>query len=377
MKIHSTYSNHKSTLEAFSEVKKNLESNPKLILFFVSTNYDFNELTRLFHEHFADSEIIGLTTTGEINVNGLSEYSMSVTSWSGADLKVAGVLMDDIEKYPIFYRRKLLESAAKVGINLKSSNIHQEGLGLVFPNGLIGAEEKMLSIVNSIFPYDGFPLFGGTAGDNAKFVETLISYNGRVSAKGGAVLFLKSNDDFYLYKENIFTITNKKMKVTKASMDERIVHEFNGKKAAAEYARLLGVNVKELSNYFMTNPLGRKINDEIWIASPFQILSDGSIQFYCEIFQDSTVYILEPKSAVETIKESVENFKKQFASIEGVIGVNCILRKLQFENQKIVGNINKELAKLPNLCGFSSYGEQMNKNQLNQTMVLLGIGKRK
>ncbi|MCU7667389.1 FIST signal transduction protein [Bacillus thuringiensis] len=377
MKIKSTFSTNKITLDAFNQVKRELDSSAKLIMFFASTNYDFRELTTLFHEHFKGSEVLGITTTGEITPQGFNEFSLAATSFSGADVRAKGVLMEDIEKYPVFYKGNLSKALREVGIDPNSYGSTQNGMGFVFPNGLISAEEKMLSIVNSLFKNEGFPLFGGTAGDNAKFVETLVSYNGNTSSKGGLVAFLKSDSDFAVHKENIFQSSGKSMKITKANPEERTIYEINGRKASAEYARLLGVSESSLPNYFMSNPLGRKINDELWIASPFQVLPNGGIQFYCQIFQDSVVYLLEPKPAIETLQESVEQFKNKFQHIEGVVAVNCILRKLQFENQKIVSVLNKELQKLPNLCGFSSYGEQLDKNQLNQTLILLGFGKKK
>lgn len=376
MQIKSTYSTQQDTSRAFQDVSQQIPENAKLILFFVSTNYDFQLLSTLFHTHFPRTEVIGVSTTGEITKDGFKEFSLSVQVYTGDDIKAKGVLMSDIEKYPIFFRDELKDALKEVGIDENLNRNRQDSLGLIFPNGLIAAEEKMLSIVNSIFSYDGFPLFGGTAGDNAKFVQTFVSVNGDVSSTGGAVVFLKSRNDFYMHKENIFQSTGKKMKITKASSNERIVHEMNGRKASTEYARLLGVKEKELASYFMTNPLGRTINEEIWIASPFQILPDGSIQFYCQIYQDSTVDILEPKSAQATLKQSVDHVKSQFSHLEGVLAINCILRKLQFENQRIIEPLSNELKRLPNLAGFSSYGEQLGKNQLNQTLVLLGFGKK-
>jgi len=377
LKIKSAFSTNNQTKQAFNEVRSQLDNKAKFVLFFSSTNYDFHKLTSLFHQDFKESEVLGVTTTGEITTEGFKEYSLSAISFSGDDIRAKGILMNDIEKYPIFHREELTSSLKHVGIDPNAHTYKGNELGLVFPNGLIAAEEKMLSVVNSVFKHDGFPLFGGTAGDNAKFVETLVSYNGVTSNKGGLVLFMKSNSDFTIYKENIFQTTQKVMKITRADAESRIVYEINGRKASSEYARLLGVSESSLSNYFMSNPLGRRINDEIFIASPFQVLPSGAIQFYCQVYQDSVVYLLEPKPSIEALKNTLSSVKKEFKEIEGVLAINCILRKLQFEQQNVVNSLNQELKGLPNLCGFSSYGEQLNKNQLNQTLVLLSFGQRK
>lgn len=377
VQIKSASSSKNSTLEAFREIKSGVHNEPKLLLFFASTTQSFEELTALFHEAFPQSEVLGLTTVGEIGPKGISEHGVSAMSFNGNNFSAKGVMIKDIVKYPIFYRDHLIQGLKEVGIDRNSRNIENEGLGLVFPNGLLGAEEKMLSVVNSVFKQEGFPLFGGTAGDDEKFQETLVSYNGDVSNTAGLVAFIKTDDDFVIRKENIFQTTGKEMKITKSDTESRTVFEMNGKKATSEYARLLGVPENQLSKHFMSNPLGRAVNEEIYIASPFQTQSDGSIQFYCQIFQDSVVEILEPKNPVDTLKSTVAEFKEEFSQLDGVLGINCILRKMQFKNQGIVATLNKELETIPNLGGFCSYGEQLNNTQLNQTLILLGFGKRK
>ena len=166
------------------------------------------------------------------------------------------------------------------------------------------------------------------------------------------------------------------MKITKVDTESRIVYEMDGQRAATVYAKKLGVSEADLPNYFMTNPIGRRFNDEIFIASPFQILSDGAIQFYCQVFLDSIVEILEPMDPVETLEHTLQQFTSQFSEIEGVLACNCILRKLQFQNQQLFPELNRQLSQLPNLVGFCSYGEQLNKSLINQTLVLLGFGEK-
>ncbi|WP_431027216.1 FIST signal transduction protein [Lysinibacillus sp. LZ02] len=375
--IRSNSTSHKNTKEAVKNVTSELHTEPKLVLFFASTKYSFEEVTMAFKEHYPNSEVVGLTTTGEIGPTGFFEGGIVALSFSKEFGKIRSVLMKDISKYPIFYRNDLIAAAKDIGINPNSSSPEQEGVGIVFPNGLIAAEEKMLSIVNSIFTREGFPIFGGTAGDDTKFVETFVSLNGEISNKGGIAIFMKPTVDFVIMKENIFKSTGKLMRVTKANTEERIVYEMNGRKATAVYADLLGVKESELTQYFMSNPVGRRFNNEIFIASPFQVLPNGAIQFYCQVFQDSIVEILEPMDPVETLQQTLANFTSQFSQLEGVLACNCILRKLQFQSQRIFPELNRELTKLPNLGGFCSYGEQLNKSLINQTLVLLGFGKKR
>ena len=79
--------------------------------------------------------------------------------------------------------------------------------------------------------------------------------------------------------------------------------------------------------------------------------------------------------AIKEMEKTIDNFTNHFTELNGVFACNCILRKLQFQQERLFGQMNERLKQLPNLCGFSSYGEQLNKSQLNQTMVLIGFGK--
>lgn len=359
---------------AVKEVSQLLHKEPSLVLFFSSTIHDFTQLSQRFHQQFPNSDVVGVTTAGEIGPMGFSENSLVVQSYAKTFGKITPCLMNDIIKYPIFDRQNVIQAAQQTAINLTTSRIAHEGLALIFPTGLGAGEEKMLSIVNSIFQHEGFPIFGGTAGDDTKFEKTYVSLNGKVSSEGGIVLFMKPSVKFKVVKENIFIGTGKTAKITKADTEKRTVYEIDGKRAASTYAQLLNVPEAQLSQYFMSNPIGRRFNDELFIASPFRVIENGAIEFYCQVFNDSIIEILQPKNPVDTLKETLQYFTSEFKELEGVLACNCILRKLQFQHQNLIPTLNNQLKVLPNLGGFSSYGEQLNKSLINQTLVMIGFG---
>ncbi|ATP39274.1 hypothetical protein CSE16_04035 [Solibacillus sp. R5-41] len=373
--IYSTLTTTQQPEKAVEELARNLHKEPGLVLFFASTVYSFEKLTELFKEKYPQAQIVGVTTTGEIGPQGYSESSLSAQSFSKSFGKAKAVLMKDIVKYPIFDRENIVQAAKSIGIQVTSKMIEKEGLGLVFPVGLKAGEEKMLSVVNSIFQYDGFPIFGGTAGDDAKFVMTKVSVNGEITTTGGAAIFLKPVVEFYIHKENIFKSTGKQVKITKADPEKRIVYEMNHRPAAEVYAKLINVPKNELGKHFALHPLGRKFNHDFLIASPFEAKSSGEVEFYCQVYEGAIVDILEPKNPVLEMEKTIADFTNRFTELHGVLGSNCILRKLQFQNEQLFSKLNTQLSVLPNLCGFSSYGEQLNKSQLNQTLLLIGFGK--
>lgn len=372
--IRSAIAMSKQTETAVQQITSQLHDNPVLVLFFASTTYDFEQLTAALHAHYPKAEVVGVTTTGEIGPAGYSEHSLTAQSYGQEFGKVKAYLMQDIEKYPIFDRQPLIDAASSIGIQLQKRDVAQQGLAYVFPVGLKSGEEKMLSVLNSIFKHDGFPIFGGTAGDDAKFIVTKVSVNGELSTSGGVAVFMKPKVDFYIYKENIFESTGQRVKITKADAEKRIVYEMNHRPAAEVYAERIGTSIGQLSSELSLHPLGRKFNDDFLIASPFEVLPDGSISFYCQVYEGAQVDILKPKDAVVEMRQTLAHFYDKFAQLDGALACNCILRKLQFDGERIFPALNEQMKKVPNLCGFSSYGEQLNKSQLNQTLLMIGFG---
>ena len=373
--IRSALTKTKPVARAVEELAQKLHKDPALLLFFASTAYSFEELTAHFVEKFPNTQIVGVTTTGEMGPQGFDEFSLSAQSYSQQFGKVNVMLMNDIVKYPIFDRQQLLSTAQSIGINTTSKSVGNEGLAFVFPVGLQAAEEKMLSVVNSIFTHDGFPIFGGTAGDDAKFHATYVSVNGEFTSTGGAVIFMKPNVDFYILKENNFKSTGKKLKITKADAEKRIVYEMNGRPAAEAYAKAIGVPKGDLAKHWALHPLGRKFSNDFYNASPFDVKQSGAIEFYCQVYEGAILEVLQPRDALLQLQNTIDQFTNHFGELYGVLACNCILRKVQFQQERLFPSMNERLKQLPNLCGFSSYGEQLNKSQLNQTMLLIGFGK--
>ncbi|HWJ79741.1 MAG TPA: FIST N-terminal domain-containing protein [Niallia sp.] len=375
--IRSALTKTKPVLHAIEELAQTLHKDPALVLFFTSTAYSFEELTTQFVKKYPNAQIVGVTTTGEIGPFGFDEFSVSVQSYSHQIGKIKASLINDIVKYPIFERNNIIDAAKTVGINTQSTSIEKEGLAFVFPVGLKAAEEKMLSVINSIFTHDGFPVFGGTAGDDAKFETTFVSVNGQITSTGGAVIFMKPTIDFYILKENNFNSTGKKLKITKADPEKRIVYEMDGRPAAQAYANAINVPTHDLAKHWALHPLGRKFSNDFYNASPFEVKPSGAIEFYCQVYEGTILDVLQPRDAVKVMENTIDQFSNHFGELYGVLTCNCILRKLQFKQEHLFQTLNDRLKQLPNLCGFSSYGEQLNKSQLNQTMLLIGFGKQR
>ena len=346
----------------------------KIFMYFASTLYDFSilseELAKLIDNKCL---LVGCTSSGEISSNeGLTKGGLSALAFGDASMKFETVVFEEVSRVPLMHRRDIIEKLAKLGY-VESQDKYENLTGLLLVDGLKGAEEKLLSVLNSVFE-GKLNLIGGSAGDDLKFEKTLLALNGKVVEDSAIFTMIKSNVKMTIYRENIFDSQGIEIDITKADEKNRKILEIDNKPAKSRYAELLGVNKNNLGNYILKNPIGRKIGEAIYISSIASI--DGeSLNMYAQVFENSRAEILKAKNPIVTQKETLEKIRSEFREIYGVFCVNCILRFLQFEKEGVLQEISRGIGSLGKYGGFVSYGEQYNKQHLNQTLTLLVMGR--
>lgn len=312
------------------------------------------ETVKTLSAHAGDRVVL-CSTAGEYTTEGYKEGAVTGFSYPGNLAEIV-----EIQHPPVKSIERLKSAYQKVRNN---SNAFM----LLLCDGLGAMEESI--ITTFYFTDDWFKVIGGSAGDNLKFEETQIFIGSRKVS--GAALFFNTKRKSQILKENIYIPTGKRLLVTDADAIGRTVKSFNNLPASTEYARILGVSEKELPGFFMNNPLGKRVDNEIYIASPMKVNPDKSITFYCQIVPNTFVEVLEPGNLKEIIKDTLSQtaFRPSFT-----LSVNCVLRSLKFQQDNLWKTVDASLLGLcRNTTGFISYGEQYFKHHLNQTMVLLLI----
>lgn len=343
----------------------------KLVMFFPSKKYDISEVARIFKEYLPDVDVVGCTTAGELSNRGFTEGSISALSIAADDFEVAPYLIKDIKQKALFAKDDLLSEAGKIGLTPDST----DGFILTLIDSSQAAEEKILTLLCNTFPK--LNLVGGSAADE-DFKETLVSVNGETMENAAAIVFVRTSHEILFYKENIYTPTHIQLEVTSANIQKREVLELNGKPAAEEYARILGIDLDYLRDnfrdVFFENPLGRTFGEDIWITAPTAIVDDKAIAFASLILPRTMVKLLKPIDAVAEAAKTVQTVKQKLPNCKGAILFNCLLRYLQFkkDNQREV--IAQEYAKLGPICGFNTHGEQLQRHHMNQTLTLIAFG---
>jgi hypothetical protein len=238
-------------------------------------------------------------------------------------------------------------------------------VGLIFVDGLSGAEEKLIDKIGDLTNVN---FIGGSAGDDLKFEETHVYANGKNFTNAAVLAVMKPGVPFTFIKTQSFCDLGKKLVVTKANEEKREVIEFNDKPAAQAYSEVLGVAVEEAPNRFMHNPVGLVIDGVPFVRSPQRIKGE-SMLFYCGVTEGMELSLLESTDIIDDTRKSVAQAAKDLGSISGIININCILRTLELDQKQLTDDYGKIFSDYPTI-GFSSYGEQF-IGHINQTATML------
>lgn len=145
--------------------------NANLVLVFGSVKrFSEAKLSSVLKERYPVAQIIGCTTSGEINPQGVFDDSLQITAilWEKTMQRVAHVKMNGMQNS--------FETAAGIARQLASDSLRTV---LVFSDGLnVNGSELLLGFQSVL---GEVPIVGGLAGDGGAFVKTLQLINDVVS----------------------------------------------------------------------------------------------------------------------------------------------------------------------------------------------------
>ncbi len=351
---------------AVQEVARALApADPGLVVFFVSSKRDHEPIAGLLQEALG-VPCIGCTTAGEISSagGGFSHGSLVALALPKRMIKRAAFAMQTgITANPDAVDTAVAQLGKELGVDFQTADCSRY-LGLVLIDGMSGTEETVMrhlgrSAFNQIF-------VGASAGDDLTFKRTTVSLGGKTASDAVALAVIELEGPFKIVKTQSFRDTGKKLVATRATERERIIHEFDGKPAARAYAEATGVPVDKLAEEaFLRHPVGLMVDGEPYVRSPQQVLPDGSIKFYSEIKAGGTMSVLEAGDILADTRRAFDAAKAELGGASGMLIFNCILRYLDIEGRKLVGEVGQVYAGAPSV-GFNTYGEAY-LGHINQT----------
>lgn len=346
------------------------QDDPALIAFFASPQYDRDKLAQAMHQHCPEVPMMGCTTAGEITTQGYREGSVSGFSLGKKDFHVAVNLFQDLNNFSV----PASQAAVKALLRLLSqyNDIHA---GNTFAFLLVdGSSIREENVISSIYGGLGdIPIFGGSAGDGLDFGPTYMYFNGACYPNSAVLAIIHTLRPFKVFKTQHFAESDRKMVVTEAIPEKRIVTEINGEPAGMEYAHVVGMEVDQLSPMiFAGHPVVLKVGGNYYVRSIQQVNADGSLTFYCAIDEGIVLTVAEGQDITRNLEEALSSVEVDIGKPELIIGCDCILRRLELIDKQLLDEVGNIMVQ-NNVIGFSTYGEQYQAMHINQTFTGVAI----
>ena len=182
------------------------------------------------------------------------------------------------------------------------------------------------------------PLVGGSAGDSLSFESTFVYWDGRFTTDTAVLVLAATPLPLTEFKTQHFVPTDERLVVTDADPDQRLVREINGLPAAAEYARLLGLDPAQLGpTRFAASPVVVLIDGADYVRSIQRVEPGGGLKFYCAIERGVVLRVARGVDLVDNLEAALARVRSQIGPPQLVLAFDCILRKLEIDAERPAG----------------------------------------
>jgi len=334
-------------------------------LLFCSSRYDLEQLGRKIASTFS-TPVVACTTAGQIGQRGYQQGGITAVSLRSSELRMNPYLISPLSQCQA--------RAAEVAFSAMSGLMErgrERAFGLVLTDGMSGAEERLAaSLYQSL---GAVPLVGGSAGDDLTLQGTYVYHDGRFLRDAALLALFETTLPFTTFKVQHAVPGRRKLVVTEADPEERVVLEFNGEPAAEAYAEAIGVGVDELNSLlFSKNPLMLPSDGQHYIRSVKGVRPDNSLAFFCSLEEGLVLTVGENINPLLALQRSFDGVERKIGKPEIVLGCDCVLRRLEFEHDGSAAAVGEFMAK-QRVVGFSTYGEQYDAIYVNQTLSAVAL----
>ena len=346
----------------------------KFAVFYCASDFDLPTLATEMHRCFGDINLVGCTSAGEITPQGYLQGALTGFSIASADMDAVtlAIPLDPFDSASA--GQSVADLLGRLGTRDGLPANATDTFAFMLIDGLSMQEEMAVSCVHQHL--QGIELVGGSAADDVRFQSTHLYCDGRFHRNVALLSLVRTSLPFLTFRTQHFVKSDTRMVVTRADPVSRIVHEINGKPAAREFARLVGMQIAELTPLiFATHPVVVRIGGQYFVRSIAKVNDDDSLTFFCAIDEGLVFTVARPQDILSSTESKLREIDKELGGIEMVLGFDCVLRRLDAETRQIRHQI-EDIYRRYHVVGFHTYGEQFNAMHLNQTLTGIAFGTR-
>ncbi len=335
-----------------------------LVIVFVSPQADLPALARELQQCFGDTPVIGCTTAGEITAEGYGDGMIVAAALPSRYFRASPLLIPDLARFDA--QAVIGDLIRARGAMARACPGWEHEFAFLMVDGLSTKEDALASALAS--GVGAMPLFGGSAADGTRFLETFVLHGGQLLRNAAVLAVMRTQCPVRVFKFDHFRPTETRMVVTSADPARRIVRQINAEPAAREYARLLGKDPAQLNPFtFAAHPVVVRIGGRHHVRSIRQVENNGDLVFYSAIDEGLVLTLAEPLDMVGHLADGFDSLCET-AQPEAILACDCMLRRMEAQEKQLSGQLS-EILRHNRVTGFSTYGEQFNAMHVNQTIT--------
>lgn len=333
------------------------------LLVFVPDHLDCGAVARELYVAMPSATVFGCSTAGQITPQGYENDALLVIAFPRRHFRCSSTLLKPLRPVAI----EGIAAQARMLASRFPRSANWKRVALVFTDGLSKQEDLLVAALNA--GLGDVPVFGGSAGHGLAFDETFVLHGGQAHSDAALLILLETDLEFRALGFDHFLPTDKRMVVTRAIPEERLVLEINGAPAAREYARYVGCAVGELSpKVFADNPVLVR-NGKSWHVRAIQQVADDDGLWFLSAIDDGLVLTLgQGTEILKTLEAGLDCRTAAGDEPDFILGFDCYLRRLEIEQNALVEDAS-EVLRMNRVFGFNTYGEQHLGVHVNQTFV--------
>ncbi len=339
-----------------------------LVVLFVSPSGDLPAIAAEAAAVFGATPVIGCSTAGEISPRGYTEGEIVAVGFPSSHFVA---LIQFIADLKAMVRKDVVRSTVKLrGELARVAPQWTSEFAFLMVDGLSLLEDQLVSALSTAL--GPTPLFGGSAGDGLDFKQTFVIHEGRVHRDAAVLALIRTDCAIKVFNFDHLTPTERKMVVTEADPERRVVREINGEPAAREYARLLGMDPEQLSPFiFAAHPVVVKVGGKHHVRAIQKVEPNGDLTFFSAIDEGLVLTLADPRDIARDLDAALGDLALR-SRPHAIIACDCILRRVEAEQKQAIRALSGILS-ANKVVGFSTYGEQLNSVHVNQTMTGIAI----
>ncbi len=300
---------------------------PKLLLFFASSYYEDSNPAAELSAAFPDSKVIGSTSHSEYCNSTYTNHSVSIMAMDKDSVEDVCVKVVENIREEI----NIKDMEAYFGGSEEIFNNFDKYVGIILFESGAKAEEVFMDRLGDATNI----LFVGGSSSAAENNISRVYADDKVYEGAAVLAVLKTVKGYDVLKtQSACVLSDRKLLVTKSNLHDRILYEFDNRPCGEVYAEVLGVSADEIKDYFVSNPLGIVIGDEIFVRT-FDQIKDGGITLHCGLPEGAEINVLKIGDIVADTKQALDNIITYQPA--GVINFNCLYRTFEMLNKDLTG----------------------------------------